>query len=114
MLKLKVYLLLLQMKNRFSLELFCKRNGKRAFARTNHSEFNYAFDNYKVLQIMIPMVLKKPKETLNWIGVKQQFFTSIIETLMDLRKLKELKKRYKEGEFLKKFNFDGQDKIGRK
>src|SRR5690606_1807136 len=45
----------------------------------SHSEFSYAFNNYKDYDYDARTTMDEPDETLNWIGVKQQFFTSIIE-----------------------------------
>lgn len=75
-----------------------------------HSEFNYAFNNYKDADYDTNG-FEEPKETLNWLGVKQQFFTSVIETSTGFVNAKGTQESIKEGEFLKKFNFDGQVKL---
>lgn len=75
-----------------------------------HSEFNYAFNNYKDSDYDTNG-FEEPKETLNWIGVKQQFFTSVIETSNGFINSKGTQESIKEGELLKKFNFDGQIKL---
>ena len=75
-----------------------------------HSEFNYAFNNYKDTEYDTND-FEEPKETLNWIGVKQQFFTSVIETSNGFVNTKGTQESIKEGELLKKFNFDGQIKL---
>ena len=75
-----------------------------------HSEFNYAFNNYKDADYDTNG-FEEPKETLNWIGVKQQFFTSVIEASNGFVNTKGTQESIKEGELLKKFNFDGQIKL---
>ena len=50
----------------------------------------------------------EPDEDLNGIGVKQQFFSAVIEAKNGFTKSKGNQEIIEEGEFLKKFNFDGQ------
>ena len=77
-----------------------------------HSEFNYAFQNYDKADYDGRTELDEEKEELNWIGVKQQFFTSVIEAGENgFIHSKGSQEMIKEGEFLKKFNFDGQLKL---
>ena len=75
-----------------------------------HSEFNYAFDNYGSTDYDTNG-FEEPEETLNWLAVKQQFFTSIIESSNGFTHAKGTQESIKEGELLKKFNFDGQIKL---
>lgn len=76
-----------------------------------HSEFNYAFNNYKDTDYDTNGFEEK-EEKLNWLGVKQQFFTSVIEAGdSGFVHSKGEQETIKEGEFLKKFNFDGQVKL---
>lgn len=58
----------------------------------SHSEFSYAFNNYKDYDYDGRTTMEEDKETLNWIGVKQQFFASVIESKQDLPKAKEIRK----------------------
>lgn len=77
-----------------------------------HSEFNYAFQNYDKADYDGRTELDEEKETLNWLGIKQQFFTSVIEAGENgFVHSKGSQDMLKEGEFLKKFNFDGQLKL---
>lgn len=77
-----------------------------------HSEFNYAFNNYKDVDYDGRTDLNEEKEELNWIGIKQQFFTTIIEAgKSGFLQSKGNQETINEGEFLKKFNFDGQIKL---
>lgn len=75
-----------------------------------HSEFNYAFDNYGSTDYDTNG-FEEPEETLNWLAVKQQFFTSIIESTNGFTQTKGTQETIEKGEFLKKFNFDGQLKL---
>ena len=75
-----------------------------------HSEFNYAFDNYGSTDYDTNG-FEEPEETLNWLAVKQQFFTSIIESSNGFTQTKGTQETIEKGEFLKKFNFDGQVKL---
>ena len=77
-----------------------------------HSEFNYAFNNYKDTDYDGRTDLNEEKEELNWIGIKQQFFTTIIEAgKSGFLQSKGNQETINEGELLKKFNFDGQIKL---
>ena len=73
-----------------------------------HTEFSYAFNNYKDYDYDARSEMDEPDETLNWIGVKQQFFSAVIEAKNGFTKSKGNQEAIAEGEFLKKFNFDGQ------
>lgn len=75
-----------------------------------HSEFNYAFDNYGSTDYDTNG-FEEPEETLNWLAVKQQFFTSIIESSNGFKHAKGTQETIEKGAFLKKFNFDGQVKL---
>ena len=75
-----------------------------------HSEFNYAFDNYGSTDYDTNG-FEEPEETLNWLAVKQQFFASIIESTNGFTQTKGTQETIEKGEFLKKFNFDGQVKL---
>lgn len=75
-----------------------------------HSEFNYAFDNYGSTDYDTNG-FEEPEETLNWLAIKQQFFTSIIESTNGFTQTKGTQETIEKGEFLKKFNFDGQVKL---
>ncbi|MFN3772826.1 membrane protein insertase YidC [Cloacibacterium normanense] len=75
-----------------------------------HSEFNYAFDNYGSTDYDTNG-FEEPEETLNWLAVKQQFFTSIIESTNGFTHAKGTQETIEKGEFLKKFNFEGQVKL---
>ena len=73
-----------------------------------HTEFSYAFNNYKDYDYDARTDMDEPDETLKWIGVKQQFFSAVIEAKNGFTKSKGNQEIIEEGEFLKKFNFDGQ------
>ncbi len=73
-----------------------------------HSEFSYAFNNYKDYDYDGRTTMDEPDETLNWLGVKQQFFSAVIESKSGFTQSKGHQDMIEEGEFLKKFNYDGQ------
>lgn len=73
----------------------------------SHSEFVYAFNDYKDYDYDARTEMDEPKETLNWIGVKQQFFASVIESKGGFKQSKGFQDALQEGEFLKKMTYDG-------
>lgn len=73
-----------------------------------HSEFSYAFNNYKSYDYDGRSTLDEKDETLNWIGVKQQFFASVIESKTGFTQSTGNQDMIEQGEYLKKFSFDGQ------
>ena len=73
-----------------------------------HTEFSYAFNNYKDYDYDARSDMDEPDETLNWIGIKQQFFAAVIEAKNGFTKSKGFQEAIPEGEYLKKFNYDGQ------
>lgn len=73
-----------------------------------HTEFNYSFDDYKSFDYDGRTSMDEPDETLNWLAVKQQFFSSVIEPQHGFKNSKGSQEMIDEGEFLKKFNFNGQ------
>ena len=73
----------------------------------SHSEFSYAFNNYKDYDYDGRTDMSEDEETLNWIGVKQQFFSSVIESKTGFTHSKGVQENVEEGEYLKKLNFEG-------
>ena len=73
----------------------------------SHSEFSYAFNNYKDYDYDGRTTMTEDKETLNWIGVKQQFFASVIESKTGFTQSKGNQEAIEEGEYLKKLNYEG-------
>ncbi len=74
-----------------------------------HSEFSYAFDNYSEYDYDARTDMDEDEETLNWLGIKQQFFASVIEAKDGGFKFsKGNQELIEEGEFLKDFSFNGQ------
>ena len=73
-----------------------------------HSEFSYAFNNYKSYDYDGRTTLDEAAETLNWIGVKQQFFSSVLEAKNGFTNSTGQQDVVQEGEYLKKFNYNGQ------
>ena len=74
----------------------------------SHSEFSYAFNNYKDYDYDGRTTMNEEKETLNWIGVKQQFFASVIEAKNGFTQSTGNQDVIEEGDYLKKFTYDGQ------
>ena len=78
-----------------------------------HSEFSYAFDNYKSYDYDGRSDMDETGEVLNWIGVKQQFFASIIESKTGFKNSTGYQDVIEEGEYLKKLNYKGDvDLVG--
>ena len=78
-----------------------------------HSEFSYAFDNYKGYDYDGRSDMNEEDEVLNWIGVKQQFFASVIESKTGFKNSTGYQDVVEEGEYLKKLNYKGQvDLVG--
>ena len=73
-----------------------------------HSEFSYAFDNYSSYDYDGRTGMDETEETLNWIGVKQQFFSSIIESKTGFVGSTGNQEMVEEGEYLKTLNYSGQ------
>ncbi|WP_300672201.1 membrane protein insertase YidC [Soonwooa sp.] len=73
-----------------------------------HTEFTYGFNNYKSYDYDARSDMDESKETLNWIGVKQQFFAAVIEAQHGFTQSKGFQENIETGEYLKKFNYDGQ------
>lgn len=73
-----------------------------------HTEFNYAFEDYKSFDYDGRTTMEEPEETLNWLAVKQQFFSAVIEPQNGFKNSNGVQESIDEGEFLKKFSFNGQ------
>ncbi|MCT3815280.1 membrane protein insertase YidC [Elizabethkingia anophelis] len=73
-----------------------------------HTEFVYAFNNYKSYDYDSRGDMDEAKENLNWIGVKQQFFSAVIEAQNGFKNSKGNQETIEKGEYLKKFNYNGQ------
>lgn len=73
-----------------------------------HTEFNYAFEDYKSFDYDGRTTMEEPDETLNWLAVKQQFFSAVIEPQNGFKNSNGVQESIDEGEFLKKFSFNGQ------
>lgn len=73
-----------------------------------HSEFSYAFNNYKDYDYDGRSDMDETGETLNWIGVKQQFFSSIIEAKNGFTNSTGYQDVIEEGDYLKKLNYKGE------
>lgn len=72
-----------------------------------HTEFGYAFDNFSSYDYDGRTTMEEPDETLNWLAIKNQFFTAIIEPQTGFKNSSGFQDTVEEGEYLKKFNFSG-------
>ncbi|KAF5276088.1 hypothetical protein FQR65_LT16500 [Abscondita terminalis] len=52
--------------------------------------------------------MDETQENLNWIGVKQQFFSAVIEAQNGFKNSKGSQETIEKGEYLKRFNYNGQ------
>ncbi|QCX52826.1 membrane protein insertase YidC [Elizabethkingia sp. JS20170427COW] len=73
-----------------------------------HTEFVYAFNNYKDYDYDSRSELDETKEVLNWIGVKQQFFGAVLEAQNGFKNSVGNQEMLEKGEYLKTFHYDGQ------
>lgn len=74
----------------------------------SHTEFSYAFNNYNDYDYDGRTDMSEEDETLNWIGVKQQFFASVIESKNGFTKSFGHQDAVQDREYLKKFHYEGQ------
>ena len=70
-----------------------------------HTEFVYAFDNYSGYDWDQRTTMDETSETLNWLGVKQQFFAAVIEPQMGFKQSKGNQDAIETGEYIKKYTF---------
>ena len=73
-----------------------------------HTEFVYAFNNYKSYDYDGKGEMDESKEVLNWIGVKQQFFSAVIEAQNGFKGSLGNQDSFEKGQYLKKFHYDGK------
>ena len=72
-----------------------------------HTEFVYAFDNYSEYDWDQRTTMDETGETLNWLGVKQQFFAAVIEPQMGFKQSVGNQDIIETGEFIKKYTYTG-------
>lgn len=73
----------------------------------SHTEFSYAFNNYSEYDYDARTTMDEKEETLNWLGVKQQFFAALIEPQTGFKQSVGNQDVIETGEYIKKFNFSG-------
>jgi len=73
-----------------------------------HTEFVYSFNNYKSYDYDASGKMDETKEVIDWIGVKQQFFSAVIEPQTGFKNSRGYQETISEGEYLKDFHFEGQ------
>ncbi|MDQ0476131.1 MULTISPECIES: membrane protein insertase YidC [Chryseobacterium] len=92
----------------FIWDLSARQMEKGRSQEQTHTEFNYAFNDYKSFDYDGRTTMEEPKETLNWLAIKQQFFAMVIEPQHGFKNTHGSQDTVDEGEFVKKFNFNGQ------
>lgn len=73
-----------------------------------YTEFVYSFDNFSDFDTDGRSELDETGETLDWIGVKQQFFTAILEANNGFTQSTGNQEPLAKGEYLKRFNYKGE------
>lgn len=97
----------------FIWDFTARQHEKGRSQEQTHTEFNYVFDNYSSFDYDGRTTMEEPDETLNWLSVKQQFFAMVIEPQSGFKNSHGNQESFDEGDFLKKFNFNGQiDLVG--
>ena len=95
-------------KAEFVWDFTARQQEKGRSQEQTHTEFNYTFDNYSSFDYDGRTTMEEPKETLNWLAIKQQFFSMVIEPQTGFKNSHGNQDMIEEGEFLKKFNYNGQ------
>ena len=95
-------------KAEFVWDFTARQQEKGRSQEQTHTEFNYTFDNYNSFDYDGRTTMEEPKETLNWLAIKQQFFSMVIEPQTGFKNSHGNQDMIEEGEFLKKFNYNGQ------
>lgn len=95
-------------KTKFVWDYQVKKLEKGRSQEQSHSEFAYAFDNYKKYDYDGRTDMDETGETLNWIGVKQQFFASVIEAKNGFSQSVGHQDMIEEGDYLKKLNYSAE------
>jgi len=92
----------------FVWDFTARQHEKGRSQEQTHTEFNYVFDNYSSFDYDGRTTMEEPDETLNWLAIKQQFFAMVIEPQNGFKNSQGSQDMIDEGDFLKKFNFNGQ------
>ncbi|AZI67229.1 membrane protein insertase YidC [Kaistella daneshvariae] len=92
----------------FVWDFTARQHEKGRSQEQTHTEFNYVFDNYSSFDYDGRTTMEEPEETLNWLAIKQQFFSMVIEPQHGFKNSHGSQEMIDEGDFLKKFNFNGQ------
>lgn len=73
-----------------------------------YTEFVYSFDNNSEYDYDARGELDETKETLDWIGVKQQFFAAVLEANNGFTQSTGSQDYINKGDYLKKFNYNAE------
>lgn len=87
-------------------EVLSSEKGKNQ--EQGHTEFVYSFDNYGDYDYDANGELDETKETLDWIGVKQQFFTAVLEAKHGFTQSTGEQKILDKDEYVKKFTYSSE------
>lgn len=73
-----------------------------------YTEFVYSFDKFSDFDTDGRTELDETQETLDWIGVKQQFFSAIIESKIGFTQSTGLQEPIEKGDYLKRFEYQSE------
>lgn len=73
-----------------------------------YTEFVYSFDNFSSYDYDARGEMNEEDETLDWIGVKQQFFATVIEAQHGFKKSTGSQDYIDKSEYLKRFAYNGE------
>lgn len=73
-----------------------------------YTEFVYSFDNFSSYDYDARGEMNEEDETLDWIGVKQQFFATVIEAQHGFTQSNGHQDYMDKGEYLKRFSYNGE------
>jgi len=73
-----------------------------------YTEFVYSFDNYSGYDYDGRGEMEETEETLDWIGVKSQFFTAVFEAKNGLTQSTGSQEPVDKGDYLKTFNYKSE------
>lgn len=73
-----------------------------------YTEFVYSFDKFSDFDTDGRTELDETQETLDWIGVKQQFFSAIIESKTGFTQSTGLQEPIEKGDYLKRFEYQSE------
>ncbi|MDO4763314.1 MAG: membrane protein insertase YidC [Flavobacteriaceae bacterium] len=73
-----------------------------------YTEFVYSFDNFSDFDTDARSELDETSETLDWIGIKQQFFAAVLEAKNGFTQSTGNQEIVNKGDYLKRFNYNAE------